>query len=152
MDFESALFAAHEPEKLLDEDMTEEEARELEKVEAIGRNFLAWDLNDETAMDKPLRYFFVEMLSMISLSEIHEGDGDTVGNDPVELLFPNKTRTLIPWSRDNGEFSLLDHVVVFPIGLPGFFVPRFKFQIDVPDEVRGGHPKFYRGYVINCIL
>ena len=64
MDFESALFAAHELEKLLDEDMTEE-ARELEGVEAIGGKFLAWDLN-ETTMDKPLKEFVVEMLSMMS--------------------------------------------------------------------------------------
>ena len=64
MDLESALFTAHELEKLLDEDMTEEEARELEEVEAIGRRFLAWDLNDETAMDRPPKEFFAEILGM----------------------------------------------------------------------------------------
>ena len=61
---ESALFAAHELEKLLDEDMTEEEARELEEVEAIGRRFLAWDLNDETAIDQPPKEFVAEVLGM----------------------------------------------------------------------------------------
>lgn len=63
---ESALFAAHELEKLLDEDMTEEEARELEEVEAIGRRFLAWDLNNETAMDRPLKEFVTDILGMTS--------------------------------------------------------------------------------------
>ena len=62
MNLESALFTAHELEKLLDEDMTEEEARELEEVEAIGRRFLAWDLNDETAMDRPPKDFVAETL------------------------------------------------------------------------------------------
>ena len=65
MDLESALFAAHELEKLLDEDMTEEEARELEEAEAIGRKFLAWDLSDETAMDKPPKEFVAEILGMM---------------------------------------------------------------------------------------
>jgi len=64
MNFKSTLFATHELEKLLDEDMTEEEARELEEVEAIGRRFLAWDLNDETAMDQPPREFVAETLGM----------------------------------------------------------------------------------------
>jgi len=64
MNLESALLAAHELEKLLDEDMTEEEARELEEVEAIGRRFLAWDLNDETAMDRPPKEFVAEILGM----------------------------------------------------------------------------------------
>ena len=35
--------------------MTEEEARELEEAEAIGRRFLAWDLDSETMMDRPLK-------------------------------------------------------------------------------------------------
>jgi DNA mismatch repair protein MSH5 len=60
----SALFAAHELEKLLDEDMTEEEARELEEAEAIGRRFLAWNLDDETVMDRPLKEFIAEMLGI----------------------------------------------------------------------------------------
>ena len=66
MDLESALFAAHELEKLLDEDMTEEEARELREVEEIGRKLLAWDLNDETVMDKPVKEFVAEILGMMS--------------------------------------------------------------------------------------
>lgn len=65
-DPKSALFAAHELEKLLDEDMTEEEARELEEVEAIGRKFLAWDLNDETAMDRPPKEIVAEILGMMN--------------------------------------------------------------------------------------
>lgn len=60
----SALFAAHELEKLLDEDMSEEEARELEEAEAIGRKFLAWNLDDETAMDRPLKESATEILGM----------------------------------------------------------------------------------------
>ena len=66
MVLESALFVAYELEKLLDEDMTEEEARELEEVEAIGRKFLAWDLGDETAMDNPPKEFVAEVLGMMS--------------------------------------------------------------------------------------
>jgi len=65
-DLKSALFAVHELEKLLDEDMTEEEARELEEVEAIGRKFLAWDLSDEAAMDKPPKEFVAEILGMMN--------------------------------------------------------------------------------------
>ncbi|KAF9644907.1 hypothetical protein BDM02DRAFT_3157041 [Thelephora ganbajun] len=61
----SILFAAHELEKLLDEDMTEEEARELEEAEAIGRKFLAWNLDDETATDKPPKDFVAEILGMM---------------------------------------------------------------------------------------
>jgi DNA mismatch repair protein MSH5 len=64
MNPESALFVAHELEKLLDEDMTEEETRELEEAEAIGRRFLAWDLNDETAMDQPPKEFVARILGM----------------------------------------------------------------------------------------
>ncbi|KAF9783468.1 muts domain V-domain-containing protein [Thelephora terrestris] len=60
----SALLAAHELEKLLDEDMTEEELRELEEAEAIGRNFLAWNLDDETAMDRPPKEVVAEILGM----------------------------------------------------------------------------------------
>jgi len=60
----STLFAAHEVEKLLDEDMTEDEARELEEAEAIGRKFLAWNLDDETAMDKPPKEFVAEILGV----------------------------------------------------------------------------------------
>jgi DNA mismatch repair protein MSH5 len=56
--------AAHELEKLLDEDMTEEELRELEEAEAIGRNFLAWNLDDETAMDRPPKEVVAEILGM----------------------------------------------------------------------------------------
>jgi len=65
-DLKSALFAAHELEKLLDEDMTEEEARELEEVETIGRKFLTWDLGDEAAMDKPPKEFVAEILGMMN--------------------------------------------------------------------------------------
>jgi DNA mismatch repair protein MSH5 len=63
---ESAVFAAHELEKLLDEDMTEEKARELEEVEAIGRQFLAWNLDNETAMDQSPKEFVAEILGMIN--------------------------------------------------------------------------------------
>ena len=65
MGFESAVLTAHELEKLLDEDMTEEEARELEEAEAIGRKFLAWNLDDEAAMDRPPKEFVAEILSMV---------------------------------------------------------------------------------------
>lgn len=65
-DPKSALFAAHELEKLLDEDMTEEEARELEEVETIGRKFLAWDLNDEAATGKSPKEFVAEILGMMN--------------------------------------------------------------------------------------
>ena len=61
---ESALFAAHELEKLLDEDVTEEEAKELEEAEEIGRKFLAWNLDDETATDQPPKEFVAEILGM----------------------------------------------------------------------------------------
>lgn len=61
---ESAAFAAHELEKLLDEDMTEEEAKELEEAEAIGRKFLAWNLDDETAMDRSPKEFVADILGM----------------------------------------------------------------------------------------
>lgn len=44
--------------------MTEEEAKELEKVEAIGRKFLAWNLNDEAAMDRPPKVVVAEILGM----------------------------------------------------------------------------------------
>lgn len=44
--------------------MTEEEAKELEEVEAIGRKFLAWNLDDETAMDRPPKEFVMEILGM----------------------------------------------------------------------------------------
>jgi DNA mismatch repair protein MSH5 len=60
----SALFAAHELEKLLDEDMTEEEARELAEAEAIGRKFLAWNLDDETVMDRPPKDIVAEILGV----------------------------------------------------------------------------------------
>ena len=66
MGFASTLLAAHELEKLLDEDMTEEEARELEEAEAIGRKFLAWNLDDETAMDRPPKEFVAEILGMMN--------------------------------------------------------------------------------------
>ena len=59
----STLFATHELEKLLDEDMTEEEARELEEAEEIGRKFLAWNLGDEKVMDRPLKESLAEILS-----------------------------------------------------------------------------------------
>jgi hypothetical protein len=49
-------------EQLLDEDMTEREARELEETEAIGRKFLAWSLNDEKGMDQPPKEFVAEIL------------------------------------------------------------------------------------------
>ena len=65
VELESAVFIAHELEKLLDEDMTEEEARELEEAEAIGRRFLAWNLDDETAMDRPLKEFVAEILATV---------------------------------------------------------------------------------------
>ena len=58
----SALFTTHELEKLLDEDMTEEEARELEEAETIGRKFLTWNLDDETIMDRPLKEAVAEIL------------------------------------------------------------------------------------------
>lgn len=61
---DSAAFAAHELEKVLDEDMTEEEARELEEAEAIGRKFLEWNLDDEAAMRQPLKEFVAEILGM----------------------------------------------------------------------------------------
>jgi len=64
LDIESALFVGHELEKLLDEDMAEEEARELEEAEAIGRKFLAWNLNDEAAMDQPPKEFVAEILGI----------------------------------------------------------------------------------------
>ena len=60
----SALFAAHELEKLLDEDMTEEEARELEEAEAIGRKFLAWNLDDEAALSRPPKDVVAEILGI----------------------------------------------------------------------------------------
>lgn len=60
----SALFTAHELEKLLDEDMTEEEARELEEAEAIGRKFLAWNLDDETVVDRPPKDIVAEILGV----------------------------------------------------------------------------------------
>ena len=59
------MLTAHELEKLLDEDMTEEEARELEEAEAIGRKFLAWNLGDETATDRPPKEFVAEILGMV---------------------------------------------------------------------------------------
>ena len=59
---ESALFVAHELEKLLDEDMTEEEAREFEEAEAIGRKFLAWNLADETVIERPPKDIVAEIL------------------------------------------------------------------------------------------
>ena len=59
----SSLLAAHELEKLLDKDMTEEEARELEEAEEIGRKFLAWNLEGEMVMDRPLRKSVAEILS-----------------------------------------------------------------------------------------
>ena len=62
MQLESALFAAHELEKLLDEDMTEEEARELEEAEEIGRKFLAWNLDDGTVTDRPPKEVVAEVL------------------------------------------------------------------------------------------
>ena len=65
-DPKSALFAAHELEKLLDEDMTKEEARELEEVEVIGRKFLAWDLSDEAVTDKSPKEFVAEILGMMN--------------------------------------------------------------------------------------
>ena len=46
----------------------------------------------------------------------------------------------------------MDHEVILPIGLPGFLVPRRELHIDVPDEVRGDHSKFYRRYIISHIL
>lgn len=60
----SALFAAHELEKLLDEDITEEEARELEEAEAIGRKFLAWNLDDEAALSRPPKDVVAEILGI----------------------------------------------------------------------------------------
>ena len=62
MQLESALFAAHELEKLLDEDMTEAEARELEEAEEIGRKFLAWNLDDGTVTDRPPKEVVAEVL------------------------------------------------------------------------------------------
>jgi len=62
VELESAVFTAHELEKLLDENMTEEEARELEEAEAIGRKFLAWNLDNETAMDRPPKEFVAGIL------------------------------------------------------------------------------------------
>ena len=59
------MFTAHALEKLLDEDMTEEEARELEEAEAIGRSFLAWNLDDETAMDRSPKESVAEILGMV---------------------------------------------------------------------------------------
>lgn len=50
MDLASALFITHELDKLLDEDIIVE-ARELKGVEGVGRNFLAWNLDDETGTD-----------------------------------------------------------------------------------------------------
>ena len=44
--------------------MTEEEARELEEVEAIGRKFLAWDLSEEAVMDQSPKEFVAEILGM----------------------------------------------------------------------------------------
>ena len=64
LECKSATFAAHELEKLLDEDMTEEEARELEEAEEIGRKFLAWNLDDETALDRPPKEVVAEILGM----------------------------------------------------------------------------------------
>lgn len=44
--------------------MTEEEARELEEAEEIGRKFLAWNLDDETALDRPPKEVVAEILGM----------------------------------------------------------------------------------------
>jgi len=50
--------------------MTEEEARELEEAEAIGRRFLAWNLDDETAMDRPPKEFVAEILGTVKEDEV----------------------------------------------------------------------------------
>ena len=42
--------------------MTEEEARELEEAEEIGRKFLAWNLDDGTATDRPPKEVVAEVL------------------------------------------------------------------------------------------
>ena len=46
--------------------MTEEEVRELEEAEAIGRKFLAWNLGDVTAVDQPPKGFVAEVLGMVN--------------------------------------------------------------------------------------
>ena len=45
--------------------MTEEEAKELEEAEAIGRKFLALDLSDEAVMAKPPKEVVAEILGMM---------------------------------------------------------------------------------------
>ncbi|KAG9227708.1 hypothetical protein CCMSSC00406_0000646 [Pleurotus cornucopiae] len=45
----SELISRHEIVQLLDEEMTEEERRELEDAEAVCRRFIAWDLEAEAA-------------------------------------------------------------------------------------------------------
>lgn len=44
--------------------MTEEETRELEEAEAIGRRFLAWNLDDEKVMNQPLKESVAEILGI----------------------------------------------------------------------------------------
>ena len=46
----SQLILVHELEKLLDEDMTEDEKAELEDAETVCRRFLAWDLEDREGL------------------------------------------------------------------------------------------------------
>jgi hypothetical protein len=60
--------------------MTEEETRELEEAEAIGRRFLAWDLDDETAMDQPPKEFVAEDFGHDErrLNKMDAWEGDTV--------------------------------------------------------------------------
>ena len=53
----SQLLATHELGQLLDEEMTDDERRDLEDAEEVCRRFLAWDLvrDDEANSDPDLR-------------------------------------------------------------------------------------------------
>lgn len=65
----SDLLSAHEITKLLDEDMTAEEMRELEEADRVCRRLLQWDLEVESKEERDPRSGLAKVLQELECVE-----------------------------------------------------------------------------------
>jgi DNA mismatch repair protein MSH5 len=64
----SHLLSIHELGELLDEDMTDDEVKELENAEAVCRRFLSWNLGEDRDDSEPVKTALARVLGR-SLTE-----------------------------------------------------------------------------------
>jgi hypothetical protein len=65
----SYLISMHELGQLLDEKMSDEERRDLEKAEAVCRKFLAWKLQDDREAQCDVKAKLAEVLGKNAQAE-----------------------------------------------------------------------------------